>query len=296
MGYMHIDNLYKSQDILLFKWCYALEKVHGTSAHLGLKKGQPVRFFSGGEKHEKFVAVFDEADVIARFDAITTLDDIVVYGEAYGGKQQGMRLTYGDQLRFIVFDVKVGEHWLSVPDMEQVAHALGLEVVPYAKLSTELADLDRERDRPSIVAQLRGMGDDKVREGVVLRPPIEVVKNNGARIIAKHKCERFSERATPQKIADPEKLAVLAEADAIANEWVTPMRLSHVLDKLQVALDMSSVRDVITAMTDDVRREAAGEIVESKEAASAIGRRTALLFKSHIQDQLRLSAQEGGSK
>jgi hypothetical protein len=30
MGYLHIDNLYKSQDILLFKRCYALEKIHGT--------------------------------------------------------------------------------------------------------------------------------------------------------------------------------------------------------------------------------------------------------------------------
>lgn len=31
MGYLHIDNLYKpvAQDILLFKKCYALEKIHG---------------------------------------------------------------------------------------------------------------------------------------------------------------------------------------------------------------------------------------------------------------------------
>ncbi len=34
MGYLHIDNLYKNQTIRLFRECYALEKVHGTSAHV----------------------------------------------------------------------------------------------------------------------------------------------------------------------------------------------------------------------------------------------------------------------
>ncbi len=29
MGYMHIDNLYKDQTILMFRECYALEKIHG---------------------------------------------------------------------------------------------------------------------------------------------------------------------------------------------------------------------------------------------------------------------------
>lgn len=29
MGYMHINNLYKNQEILMFKECFALEKVHG---------------------------------------------------------------------------------------------------------------------------------------------------------------------------------------------------------------------------------------------------------------------------
>ena len=34
MGYMRIDNLYKNQAVLSFKEVYALEKVHGTSAHI----------------------------------------------------------------------------------------------------------------------------------------------------------------------------------------------------------------------------------------------------------------------
>lgn len=40
MGYMHIENLYKNQLILLFRECYAMEKIHGTSAHLAFRRKQ----------------------------------------------------------------------------------------------------------------------------------------------------------------------------------------------------------------------------------------------------------------
>lgn len=34
MGYLHINNLYKDQTVLMFQELYALEKIHGTSAHI----------------------------------------------------------------------------------------------------------------------------------------------------------------------------------------------------------------------------------------------------------------------
>ncbi len=197
----------------------------------------------------------------------------------------GMRTTYGDALRFIAFDVQIGETWLSVPDADQVVAGLGLEFVPFVEVSTDLADLDRERDAPSIVAQRRGCGDTRLREGVVLRPPVEVTLNNGHRVVAKHKRETFSERATPQKVVDPAKLTVLAEAQAIAQEWVTPMRLAHVLDKLPRPLDMRTTPRVIAAMIADIYREARGEVVESRDATTAIGRRTACMFREWLQAQ-----------
>src|SRR3990167_11482310 len=51
MSYMHIENLYKAQDILAFKRCFALEKIHGTSAHVAWRDGSVV-LSSGGEKAE----------------------------------------------------------------------------------------------------------------------------------------------------------------------------------------------------------------------------------------------------
>jgi hypothetical protein len=278
MGYLDIDNLYKYPDILLFKEVYALEKIHGTSAHISWKSGT-LKFFAGGEKHEKFVALFDAA-LAERFVALTH-PEVTVFGEAYGGKCLGMSGTYGKSLKFVVFDVKVGEYWLSVPQAEDVTKHLGLEFVHYVKCSTDLGELNRERDAPSVQAKRNGIEQDKLREGVVLRPLIELTKNSGGRIICKHKRDEFKETATPREV-DPEKLRIITEATAIADEWVTPMRLTHVLDKMPTATGMEHTGDVIRAMIEDVQREASGEVVWSKDAERAIGSATAKLYKQRV--------------
>lgn len=293
MGYLHIDNLYKAQDILAFRQCYALEKIHGTSAHVAFRGGV-VTFFSGGESHERFVKVFDGMPLADRFAQRFTLDDkVTVYGEAYGGKCQHMSKTYGDALRFIAFDVQVGECWLSVPQAAECVAHLGLEFVDYALVSTDLEALDAERDKPSTQAIRNGITDaPKIREGVVLRPPFEVTLNNGRRLIAKHKRDEFAERGRPKVDLDPSKREMLANADAIALEWVTPMRLEHVIDHVLAArdnkeIDMRDTPLVIAAMVEDVTREAAGEIVDNQPARRAIGQRTVELFKKRIASSLR---------
>ena len=163
----------------MFRECYAMEKLHGTSAHVRYtpKKdpANPVGFFSGGEPHDKFVVLFDVEALKKAFQEIfggaAELDDsaVVVYGEAYGGKQQGMSHTYGPNLKFCVFDVRVGDVWLAVPQAEDVAKRLGLEFVHYVRIPTDLARIDAERDADSVQAVRNGMGPGHKREGVVLR-------------------------------------------------------------------------------------------------------------------------------
>lgn len=292
MGYAHIENLYRpeAQDILLFRECFALEKIHGTSAHVrwhGATK--TLSFFSGGEKHESFVKLFNPEALAAAFlaNARTPEADIIVYGEAYGGKQQGMSKVYGPRLRFVAFDVQIGEHcFLDVPDAAVLVGSLGLEFVAYSRVSTDLAALDAERDAPSVQAHRNSEADGTMydiskREGIVLRPLIEVRKNNGARICAKHKRAEFAERKTPPPV-DPSALQVLKDAEAIATEWATHMRLLHVLDKLGNPTTFEAIPSVIAAMWEDVAREASGEIVESKAARKAVGAATVKLYKALI--------------
>jgi hypothetical protein len=297
MGYLHIDNLYKNQNILMFKECYCMEKVHGTSAHVRFKctvwpsEGNAgaweLNLFPGGEKLASFLDIFaPQSDITNKFLALGH-DDVCVYGEAYGGKCQGMKETYGPDLKFIVFDVKIGDTWLDIPDAADVTAKLGLEFVPWKRISTDLAVLDTERDAPSEVASRRGMGNDKIREGVVLRPLTEMTDKRGNRIIVKHKGDKFSERATPQKVVSLDKIEVLKEAMAIADEWVTPMRLQHVIQRLRAMDDtfteeISNTSKVIKAMIEDVLREAQGEIIESPDAMKAISRKAAEIWKKKI--------------
>jgi hypothetical protein len=283
MGYLHINNLYKEQDILLFKECYALQKIHGTSAHISFKVTE-VRFFAGGESHERFTALFDQDDLASKFKELG-INEITIYGEAYGGKQQGMSETYGKELKFVVFDVKIGDVWLDVPNAEQVATDLGLEFVYWEKVSTDLEELNRMRDMESQQAIRNGVGPGKKEEGVVLRPLIELTKNNGNRVICKHKRDDFRETKTPREVT-PEQLKVLSDANEVAEEWVTRMRLSHVLDKVDGGACMDNMRHIIFAMCEDVKREGEGEIVWSTAVSKAISKRTAILTKDYFEKQL----------
>ena len=287
MGYMHIQNLYKEQTILLFKECYAMEKIHGTSSHLKWKfETKTLHFFAGGESHEKFCNLFNIGELKDKLAEIFPDVDVTLYGEAYGGKQQGMSHTYGKELKFIGFDVEVGDVWLNVPNAEDVCTKLGLEFVSYQKIEVNLENLTKYRDVDSVQAIRNGMGAGKKREGIVLRPLIEMKTNNGERVICKYKPDEQIETKTKREI-NPEQLKILEDAKAISEEWAVNLRLEHILQKFPNDVNMESMGDIIKAMIEDVYREGKGEIIESKEASKAIGQKTVQLFKQKLQNRLK---------
>lgn len=283
MGYAHIDNLYRpeAQGILMFREVFAMEKVHGTSAHVAFRDGG-LHLSPGGESAVKFAALFDAEALKAKFEAAGH-PSVTVYGEAYGGKCQAQAWRYGPNLKFVAFDVQIGDMWLTVPEAEAFVLGLGLEFVPYTRVSTDLDVLNAARDAPSQQAKRNGVAGDHPMEGVVLRPILGFRDQYGHRICAKHKRDEERETATPRSVVDPGKLAVLTEATAIANEWVTPTRLQHVLDKLPADISVRDTPKVIAAMQEDVAREGAGEFTPSKEAMQAIGKRAAKLFQDHLK-------------
>lgn len=309
MSYMHIDNLYKSQDILAYRQCYAMEKIHGTSAHVRFKRTiiwgsehletvtkEEILFFSGGVKHEDFIKLFDKDMLLHRMsEKFAESLEVTIFGEAYGGKCQGMSKTYGKDLRFVAFEVKIDEHWLDVPAAEAIARHFGFDFVHYKLIPTTMEAINAERDSDSVQAFKNGMGLGHMREGIVLRPLVEVKKNNGERIIAKHKRSEFCETASKRE-ADPTKRQLLEDADSIAYEWVTHERLQHVVDSLvsdakiktneegYFVLDITATGEVIKAMIADIVREAGDEIMDTKEARKAIGARAAQLYKTFLQE------------
>lgn len=314
MGYAHIINLYKAPTFLETAGAevYAMEKIHGTSAHINvtldrsitLDKTKPnfnelarsdygtwdIKHSAGGESHVNFVKAVPMHSAfrkLAHLCCCTPVEKFTVYGEAYGAKQQGMKATYGDQLKFVAFDVLVDGKWLDVPEAEEFCKELGIEFVHYVKGPNTLEFLNAQRDADSVQAVRNGMGQGKIREGIVVKPLKDVCNYElGERLVVKHKRKEFIETATPREV-DPSKIVVLAEAEAIANEWVVEERLRHVLDKLIAAgipMEMKSTKQVKDAMVEDVKRESAGEIVWSSDADKAIGKRTADLFKKAISN------------
>lgn len=267
MGFIKIHNLYQAPE---FFECYCQEKVHGTSSHLQWNwKTKTISFFSGGVNHQQFVGLFNQEELLAKFSATHYLaSTVIVYGEAFGGKCQGMSKVYGKDLRFIAFDVKVDDTWLDVPSAEEVVKELGLQFVPYNKGPMTVEWLNSQRDLPSLVAVV----PDAIREGVVIRPLYEMTKNNGERFIAKHKREEFRETNTPREL-DLDQLKVLSDANMIATEWSTENRLQHVLQKCSYN-SIEDTGNVIRAMIEDIKLESSGEVVWSKAVEKAIGRIT----------------------
>lgn len=284
MGYQHIDNLYKNQDILLFKECYVSEKIHGTSAHVRWQDNQ-IHFFSGGECNQKFSNLFDIPELKEKFQALD-IDHFVIYGEAYGGKQQGMRKTYGDDLKFIVFEVKIGDCWLDMYSADKFASGLGFEFIWYTRCKTDIKELNEARDWESVQAYRNGLGDNHKSEGIVIRPIIEVTKNNGKRIIAKHKRADFSETKTPREVNSAD-LEILSQIKDICIEWVTENRLSNILSHIEGELDIKMIPELINLMVEDVLREGEGEIVKSKLLVKAISRETALMVKRRLNANIK---------
>jgi hypothetical protein len=236
--------------------------------------------------------LFDETELTKKFqEKFLENQKVTVYGEAYGGKMQGMSATYGKELRFISFEIKIDENWLSVPQAAECTASLGFEFVDWVETPTSMLALNFERDKPSVQAVRNGILEPKPREGIVLRPPFECTLNNGRRVIAKHKNELFSERKAPKEL-DPDKLAKMNEADKIANEYVTSMRLNHVIDRLISVRDDKevSIKDtgaIIALMIEDVTREAErpalDEIFDSPVVRKAIGSAAAKLFKKSLE-------------
>jgi hypothetical protein len=290
MGYLHIVNLYREdgRDILLFKECYAMEKIHGTSCHISYDPlTQKLGFFSGGESYDKFVKLFNQDELKQKFNDLQIPVDkkVVIFGEGAGGKQQGMSNTYGPNLFFVAFDVKIGDYWLEVPKAEKMCNSLGIEFVHYVRVSTDLAVLDSERDADSVQAVRKGTGTGKKREGVVLRPLVEVRTNNGERVICKHKRDEFRETKSPRVVEDPEKKKVFEEAESVAEEWVVPMRLEHVLQRMP-SHSIEKMKEIIALMVEDVIREGNGEFVPSPLIDKAVGKKTALLYKEYLRSKL----------
>ncbi|MDD4181196.1 MAG: RNA ligase family protein [Victivallaceae bacterium] len=109
----------------------------------------------------------------------------VIYGEGYGGKIQKGSNTYGPEQRFIAFDVMVDGVYWSEMALCSVCGVLGIDSAPLIDICS--IDDMIEKCRNGIVSTFGNFE----AEGVVGRPPVELLDSRGNRIITKMKCNDF---------------------------------------------------------------------------------------------------------
>jgi hypothetical protein len=179
------------------EWVFT-EKVDGTNIRLTYDGSAQLR----GNEHAYVAGRTDQAQLpphllkrlievvrAAPFEEVfPSTTGVTLYGEGYGARIQRTGSSYNpDGVDFVLFDVQVGDWWLRREDVENVADALGLDVVPIMGRGT-LADAVELVRTGFPSARWTGVA---VAEGLVLRPAVELVDRRGDRIITKIKHKDF---------------------------------------------------------------------------------------------------------
>ena len=112
-------------------------------------------------------------------------DGVCLYGEGYGAKIQKGGGNYRPEPDFVLFDIKIGDWWLQRPDIEEIATALDIDVVPIIGIGTLGHMVDKAR------TGFHSRWGKFTAEGIVARPSIELKDRSGHRIITKIKHRDF---------------------------------------------------------------------------------------------------------
>ncbi len=115
-------------------------------------------------------------------------DNVCLYGEGYGKKIQKGGNYLHDRADLILFDVKIGEWWLTRDANEDVADKLNIRVVPVIGVwKLEQAVEYVKNGFKSTIAHNK----EYTAEGLIMKPITELFNRRGERIITKIKHKDF---------------------------------------------------------------------------------------------------------
>ncbi|MBN1429108.1 MAG: hypothetical protein JXB07_12100 [Anaerolineae bacterium] len=169
------------------EWVFT-EKVDGTNIRV-IFDGEKIVF--GGKTDDAQIPAFLVQRLNERFlpqvELFTEIfaDGVCLYGEGYGAKIQKGGEQYRPDQDFVLFDVKIGDWWLQRADVEDIAHKLGIDIVPIIGTGTLYAMVEAVR------AGFKSQWGDFTAEGIVARPATELKTRNNHRIITKIKYKDF---------------------------------------------------------------------------------------------------------
>ncbi len=168
------------------------EKIDGTNIRI-MWDGENVRF--GGKTDNAqiptiLIGVLQDTftkEIMAA--AFPDADNVCLYGEGFGKKIQKGGNYMPDRADFILFDVKIGDWWLTRESIEDIAYKLNIAIVPIIGIwKLEKAIEYVKKGFISTIA------DNKqyIAEGLIMKPVTELFNRKGERVIAKIKHKDFT--------------------------------------------------------------------------------------------------------
>lgn len=233
-----IDTLVNNPTVLQFPQVYALEWIHGTTASLDWN-GRSLLLDSGGCKSKDFEKLFDRKALEDRMKEVFGGGNAEIYGQAFGGKVKKMEEVYGKELRFFVTDINQDGEWMTVPEAMAACIGLGLSFVKTSVCSSKMEALTKEAEGISEAALSAGI-HDKMRKGILIRPPIECVDEKLKRVAAKLKnpALHYKDEDGEVKKITPEALVIpAAPATETTGAILEPYQLAEKLITDELVLE-----------------------------------------------------------
>ena len=213
--YPSIVQLSDCPEIFSVKEVIAREKLHGSNFRLffplGMKSieeiGYGTRDVEYGVGDQKFPLGSTLNMFRAKTDLLTRMmeviksygfSDVTVFGEAHGPgiKAKGVRYSTGQEPLFRAFDLMVAKNLVTDDLLVEICGKMELPLAPEVwRGEPTQANFDALLEKPSVVGQLNGFGDDNIAEGVVIRSNPLLRNVFGEWLICKYKNAKFAEIA-----------------------------------------------------------------------------------------------------
>ena len=196
-----IDGDYRNDTIKFLKdvqWEWS-EKVDGTNVRI-LWDGHKVTFGGRTDKAQiptdlvnKLNEYFGGEKNAQIFEQMFGEREVMLFGEGYGNKIQSAGRFYNPNgVDFILFDVLIMNNYQSRDNIEGIAKAFGIKVVPIVGKGT-LDEAVAYIKKGPISKLVDPSMDESEMEGIVCRPEVELRDRAGNRLIVKIKYRDFKD-------------------------------------------------------------------------------------------------------
>lgn len=189
-----IEGDYRNEAVRFLKneiWQFT-EKIDGTNIRI-MWDGHKITYGGRTERSSipahlmnKLIELFGNDETEQLFEQIFGEKEVILFGEGYGAKIQGVGASYRSDVSFILFDVMINGNYQSREMVETAAKQFNLEIVPIIFEGTLDDGVAYVRTKPMSTIGTAPM------EGLVARPKVELQDRCGNRLIVKIKVKDFT--------------------------------------------------------------------------------------------------------